>query len=104
MAINIDKNKARAILLKANEQKSFANDSIGESIKDILSGTHKTYKYLLVNALLAKSVSQRSIPSACKLAMILKEHTTQEAFVIKYSFHLSVNFIPEVWEDPTSRS
>jgi len=62
MAINIDKNKARAILLKANEQKSFANDSIGESIKDILSGTHKTYKYLLVNALLAKSVSQKVDP------------------------------------------
>lgn len=59
MAINVDKEKAKAILLKADKQKRFANDRIGEVIKEILSGNHKTYRYILVNALLAKSVSQQ---------------------------------------------
>lgn len=57
MAKNVDKDKARVILKLADSQKLFADDPIGTTIRDILEGKHKTYKYILVNALLAKAVN-----------------------------------------------
>lgn len=53
----IDKNLAEQILLMANDQRKFVSDSIGESINKVLCGSHKTYKYILITALLAKSTN-----------------------------------------------
>ena len=54
----IDKEEAEKILLKTNEKPIFQNDPIGVSIDFILKGSHKTYRYVLVTALLAKSVNK----------------------------------------------
>ena len=43
------------LILKKEE---FQNDPIGVSIDFILKGSHKTYRYVLVTALLAKSVNK----------------------------------------------
>lgn len=59
MAENVDKDKAKEVLGLANGLQLGVDDAIGVEIREILNGTHKTYKYILVNALLAKSVNQK---------------------------------------------
>ena len=54
----IDKSMAESILSQANESRNMVNDEIGTSIENVLRGSHKTYKYVLVTALLAKSVNE----------------------------------------------
>ena len=58
----IDINSALKVLLKANKNSKIANDHIGELITKVLRGSHKTYRYILVTALLAKSTNQEIDP------------------------------------------
>lgn len=53
----VDKDKAEKVLLRANENPVYQDDEIGISIDSILRGHHKTYRYVLVTALLAKSIN-----------------------------------------------
>ena len=49
---------AKKILLALSKNPTISNDEVGEEIKSVLNGTHKTYKYVLVNGLLAKAVNK----------------------------------------------
>ena len=53
----IETEAASKILLTANSCCKKAEDETGELIEKVLRGTHKTYRYILVTALLAKSVN-----------------------------------------------
>src|SRR5690349_18380445 len=55
MAINIAKVDAEKVLLSAFRMRCTKEDEITDKIAIILKGTHKTYKYILVNGLLAKA-------------------------------------------------
>ena len=57
MSIDVDKSLAKATLIKAMECSKIATDDIGEAISDVLRGTHKTYRYVLFTALLAKATN-----------------------------------------------
>lgn len=46
---------AALILERAFKESSFKDDIVGNAIDEILKGTHKTYRYILVTALLAKT-------------------------------------------------
>lgn len=48
---------AKSILEELIERPEFCNDRLGHDIKNILEGSHKTYKYVLVTALLAKATN-----------------------------------------------
>lgn len=54
----VDKEKAEKVLRTANEKPVYQDDTIGASIDSILRGSHKTYRYVLVTALLAKSTNK----------------------------------------------
>lgn len=54
----IDFKTASLILERALVEASPANDSIGDAIRSVLTGSHKTYRYILVNALLAKATNE----------------------------------------------
>lgn len=53
----IEAESAKKILLRANKSRKKANDRTGELIEKVLRGSHKTYRYILVTALLAKSTN-----------------------------------------------
>lgn len=55
MAINIDKKIATSILSDACSKRTIIHDDTAEKISDVLTGTHKTYRYVMMTALLAKS-------------------------------------------------
>lgn len=57
--MKIDETKAAAILESADKSRQHKSDQIGESVDGILNGSHKTYRYVLVTALLAKSVDAK---------------------------------------------
>ncbi len=59
MAESINHNSAEKILLAAFRNKCLKIDEISEDIATILLGSHKTYKYILVNGLLAKSTNSK---------------------------------------------
>lgn len=48
---------AQKVLLRANKYRKKASDKTGGLIEEVLRGSHKTYKYILVTALLAKSTN-----------------------------------------------
>lgn len=54
----VNKEEARQTLYAANACPNYANDEIGKLIDTIITGTHKTYKYILATALLAKSTNE----------------------------------------------
>lgn len=54
----VDKEKAEKVLRMANEKPVYQDDTIGASIDSILRGSHKTYRYVLVTSLLAKSTNK----------------------------------------------
>lgn len=56
---SIDFKTASLILDRAFMESVFINDSIGEEINIILRGSHKTYRYILVTALLAKATNEK---------------------------------------------
>ena len=57
MAENINRADANKILLSAFRTRCSNKDSISIKIKEVLKGSHKTYKYVLVNGLLAKATN-----------------------------------------------
>lgn len=57
MSIDVNKTLAKAILIKAIENSQIATDDVGNAITDVLRGTHKTYRYVLFTALLAKATN-----------------------------------------------
>ncbi|MFA6618637.1 MAG: restriction endonuclease, SacI family [Candidatus Neomarinimicrobiota bacterium] len=64
MTINISKTDAEQTLLKAFRQRCLKSDEICKKIKNVITGTHKTYKYVLVNGLLAKATNGKANPIA----------------------------------------
>src|SRR5690606_38688350 len=57
MAENIDRAIAEKTLLSAFRERCTKNDEISNAVKKVLNGGHKTYKYILVNAILAKATN-----------------------------------------------
>ncbi|WP_069470781.1 restriction endonuclease, SacI family [Candidatus Marithrix sp. Canyon 246] len=64
MPVNIDHKKAEEIILKAHRGTCSKSDEITMGIKTVLCGTHKTYKYILVNGILAKASNNDANPIA----------------------------------------
>ena len=64
MAVHIEFNYAEEIILEAYRSRCSRNDSVTAGIFEILTGTHKTYKYILVNGILAKASSDEANPIA----------------------------------------
>lgn len=56
---NVDLKTAALILDRALTEAELVKDEKGATIDKILTGTHKTYKYVLVNALLAKATNAK---------------------------------------------
>ena len=54
---SIDFKTASLILDRAFVEAKLSNDKTGRKISEILRGTHKTYRYILVTALLAKATN-----------------------------------------------
>lgn len=57
MTFAIDLQRASLILKKAHDEASKPNDELSKVIEEIIRGSHKTYRYVLVNALLAKATN-----------------------------------------------
>lgn len=55
---NVDLKTASLILESAMNEAQYTNDNIGEFIDSVINGSHITYKYVLVTALLAKSTNE----------------------------------------------
>lgn len=72
MAISINHKDAEKVLLAAFRTRCTKNNDISNRIKKILDGTHKTYKYILVNGLLAKSTNSAANPLALQAGSELK--------------------------------
>ena len=64
MAIKFDRSSAEEKLIEAFKNKGICKDENSDSIIEILNGTHKTYKYILVTALLAKACNNKINPLA----------------------------------------
>ena len=64
MPININLANAEQALLKAFRERCIKSDEICKKIKKVISGSHKTYKYILVNGLLAKATFGKANPIA----------------------------------------
>lgn len=67
MSIQVNHSKAEKFLLEAYNGKCHQEDDITSKILDILLGTHKTYKYILVNGILAKTTSEKVNPIALQV-------------------------------------
>ena len=59
MAENIDRTDAEKVLLSAFRTRCSKQDDISLKIKQVIQGNHKTYKYILVNGLLAKATNSK---------------------------------------------
>lgn len=62
MAIQVDKDAARLILISAFKQRALETDEIAKSIETVLRGTHKTFRYVLVTALISKATNNSVDP------------------------------------------
>lgn len=60
--IPVDKTKARGILLDAFKNRKEVKDSLGNKIREVITGRHKTYRYILVTGLLSKATDARIDP------------------------------------------
>ncbi len=58
MAIHIDKDQAIKILLSAYNNRKILKSATANKITDVLTGDHKTYRYVLITALLAKATNE----------------------------------------------
>lgn len=54
----VSEEKAKVLLESLLYNTKYRNDVIGREIKSVLEGSHKTYKYVLVTALLAKATNE----------------------------------------------
>lgn len=67
MAEKVDSSKAKKVLqaaLKVARTQSEVLDDAGTAIDEILKGSHKTYKYVLITGLLAKATNEKINPLA----------------------------------------
>lgn len=55
----VDFKTASLILDRAFVEAEFVDDAIGQKVNEILRGTHKTYRYIVVTALLAKATNEK---------------------------------------------
>lgn len=58
MSVDVNREDAQATLLRAFAEPIEATDPVGRTITAVLKGTHKTYRYILFTALLAKSTNE----------------------------------------------
>ncbi len=58
----VDKARARNVLLTAYWKKKEQKDVLGKSIREVITGSHKTYRYVLVTGLLAKATEKAVDP------------------------------------------
>ena len=58
----MDKSKAEKTLFECFRNRCDKNDSLTDEIESILSGNHKTYKYILLTGLLAKATDNKVNP------------------------------------------
>ena len=58
----IDSKTAYIILEKSLAEATWIDDKISKLISSVLNGSHKTYRYILVNALLAKATNNEINP------------------------------------------
>lgn len=65
---SVDNKTAALILKQAYEEAAPLSDATASLINEILRGTHKTYRYILVNALLAKATNGKINALALQLA------------------------------------
>lgn len=72
MAESIDKSVAEKVLLSAFRSRCAKSDDISIAIRKVLSGSHKTYKYVLVTALLAKASNAKIDPLTLQAGAPLK--------------------------------
>lgn len=79
----IEFGSAKKVLLRAKKRCKKVNDTTGELIEKVLRGSHKTYRYILITALLAKSTNEEIDASAFKPAMIQRVHTMPEVYATK---------------------
>lgn len=56
---SIDFKTAYLVLEQALAEAETLDDDISQTIQTVLTGTHKTYRYILVNALLAKATNEK---------------------------------------------
>ena len=59
MIVNINRIESEQVLLKAFRERCLKSDEICKKIKAVLTGSHKTYKYVLVTGLLAKATDNK---------------------------------------------
>ena len=64
MTININKEDAEKIILESFRDECKTKDKITQNIEEILSASHKTYKYILVTGVLAKATNEKANPIA----------------------------------------
>lgn len=64
MSVKIEHAYAEEIILEAYRSTCSKSDSVTEGIKKVLYGNHKTYKYILVNGILAKATNKDVNPLA----------------------------------------
>jgi len=72
MSENVDRSSAERVLLAAFRMRCAKDDTISRNIKTVLYGTHKTYKYILVNGLLAKATNHKINPIALQSGANIK--------------------------------
>ncbi|HFA49901.1 MAG TPA: restriction endonuclease, SacI family [Bacteroidetes bacterium] len=72
MAISINQKDAEKVLLAAFRARCTKNDDLSNRIEAVLNGNHKTYKYILVNGLLAKATNNSANPLALQAGSNLK--------------------------------
>lgn len=73
MAVNINHRYAEDVILEAYRSICTKNDFITDGIKEVLRGSHKTYKYVLVNGILAKATSENVNPLALQAGAPFEE-------------------------------
>lgn len=72
MAENIDRAIAEKTLLSAFRERCSKNDETSNAVKKVLNGSHKTYKYILINAILAKATNNNIDPLSLQAGAPLK--------------------------------
>ena len=59
MSIKLSLETAKNVLLEADEKRARIDDGTGKTVRSIIKGPHKTYRYVLITALLAKAADSR---------------------------------------------
>lgn len=93
MVISINHKDAEKVLLAAFRTRCTKNDDLSNRIKAILNGNHKTYKYILVNGLLAKATNNSANPLALQAGSNLKGAFDARSLCHKVLVQFERNFL-----------